>query len=259
MDVTRSALDALLNSRTEGTLDRAFPAPRTLDEALEMQLDVLAELVRRGHRLAGWKAAFATGQPPAGLAPDDVAFAFILQRGVLRDGATLPREQLRNCLVEAEVCLVIGDPAGSVSTPEQARKAVRCLVPALEINQLRCAGAPIHTVIADGLANYAIVVGEEVEPLSGPFGEATLNGQGTEMLSPGSAGTAIDPYETLARLATALARFGLSIEPGQYILTGSLARISPRPAQSCQYSGVIDRVGTVRVTLTASTGHGVSA
>jgi 2-keto-4-pentenoate hydratase len=260
MDVTRSAVDTLLSSRTEGVLDRAFADPGTLDEALRTQLEVLAELVRRGERLAGWKAAFATGQRPAGLAPEDVAFAFILERGVLPDGATVGRDQLPGCLVEAEVCLVIADPVGPIGNREQARQAVRCLVPALEINQLRCPGAPIHTVIADGLANYAIVVGGEAEPSPGPFGKATLARRGSEAsATPQGAREAVDPYETLARLASALARFGVSIEPGQYVLTGSLARDTPGPAELCEYSGAIDKVGTVRVTLTAGTEHGVSA
>jgi 2-keto-4-pentenoate hydratase len=261
MNATRHSVAALLRSRAQGELDPAFPVPRTLREALELQLAVLAELVSRGERLLGWKAAFATGQRPGGLGPDDIAFGFLLERGLLHDGATLARRPLRNCLVEAEVCLVVGDLPGPITSRQQARQAVRALVPALEINQLRCDGAPLHTVVADGLAHYAIVAGRQAAASAGPFGAATLAKRRTasSTLVSAAAGAVTDPYLALARLSAALARFGLSVEPGQYILTGNLVRDAPGPAESCGYFAAIDQVGTVGVALTASDECGATA
>jgi 2-oxo-hept-3-ene-1,7-dioate hydratase/2-keto-4-pentenoate hydratase len=218
---------------------------------LELQLATLDELVRRGHRLAGWKVAFASGRRPDDIDPSDVAFAFILDEGVQPDRAILKFDQLSNCLVEAEVCLVVGDHSGPFRTCLEAKAAVRALVPAIEINQLRCPPeSPMNTVVADGLANWGISIGREVAPQALIKAGGFLRKNDLELSHRHEVD---DPYESLRNLSLALDRFGRSIDPGQYILTGSLARDTVGPTDSVSYTAVLDNLGEVSVVLGPAT------
>jgi 2-keto-4-pentenoate hydratase len=248
MTTAERVVDLLVASREQGHLPAGFPAPSSLDAALEAQLATLEQLTKQGERLAGWKVGFTSGDRPPSIKSSDVAFAFILERGVSRSGAILDRAALGECVIEVETSLVAGESFGLLASAGEAREVVRSAVPALEINQLRCAaGSPIFTVIADGLAHWGIVVGPEVTPPPPAHeGRGTLQ-RDTVFLS--SRLKVADPYESLWQLSLALHRFGLTVGAGQYVLTGSLARDSVPAAGSVAYSGCVDGIGEVKMAF----------
>jgi 2-keto-4-pentenoate hydratase len=147
------------------------------------------------------------------------------------------------------LCLTFGAVLGGDAPPEQARAAVAGIAPAFEINQKRLPGeASPGLRVADDLSNWGMVVGEQVRPPASLNDlTVTLSCDGHEIASVASAGHIDDHYTSLAALARRLAQFGLSLEPGQRVITGAFART---PFAIGRYRGDFGaEVGCVEVEL----------
>lgn len=248
MTPAERAVDFLVASRKQGRLPAGFLSPSSLDAALEMQLATLEELTRQGERLAGWKVGFTSGDRPPGITSSDTAFAFILESGLSRSGVLLDRTAPGDCVIEVETSLVVGESFGPLASVGEAKEVVQSAVPTLEVNQLRCAtGSPTFTVIADGLANWGVVVGPEAPP---PPLDQELHGTlRRDDVTLSSKLKVADPYESLRQLSLALHRFGLTVGTGQYVLTGSLARDGVPSMDPVAYAGSIAGIGEVEMVF----------
>jgi 2-keto-4-pentenoate hydratase len=144
--------------------------------------------------------------------------------------------------------VILGSPLGGAGVDAaDARAAVRGIAPAFEINELRVARGLSRTLLlADGLAQWGIVVGEETE-VAGDLTETRLvlscDGRTIADVTPGAAMD--DPFLTLARMCHVLDRYGLALEPGQPVITGSFCHqdIDGPGVYRASFSGV----GTVEV------------
>jgi 2-keto-4-pentenoate hydratase len=100
---------------------------------------------------------------------------------------------------------------------------VRAVAPAFEINERRTNPEQGNALLlADGLAQWGIVVGPDA-PVRDGLVDTTVGfyagDQLVETKTPGP--TMDDPYLSLARVACLLHKFGMGLEPGQPVITGS--------------------------------------
>ena len=226
MTATKEALiDDLYHARRNGTRPaRIDPIPSDLDEALAVQLRVLRRFETAGERLGGWKIGLTSGKARDRMGKDVRPFGYVLQSRIFQSGATLPAASILSCHIEPELCLIVGSALqGEGVNREQAKAAVRAVTPAFEINEIRVRpGQGPTPLVADGLAQWGIVVGPEA-PVRDGLVHTTVtfscNGQVVETKTPGP--TMDDPYLSLSRLCRRLHTFGLGLEPGQPVITGS--------------------------------------
>ena len=250
MTTTQEALiDTLYHARQKGTRpDHVDPVPADLDAALALQLRVLRRFEAKGERLGGWKVGLTSGKARDRMGKNVRPFGYVLQSRVFESGATLPVASIMNCHIEPELCLMVGSALrGPDVDREQAKAAVRAVAPAFEINEIRVQpDQGSLSLVADGLAQWGIVVGPEA-PVRDGLVDTTVtfshDGQAVETKTPGT--TMDDPYLSLARLCRRLHPFGLGLEPGQPVITGSFCHHAV--TQPGSYSADFSDVGTVSV------------
>ncbi|GAA5196159.1 fumarylacetoacetate hydrolase family protein [Rugosimonospora acidiphila] len=192
-----------------------------------IQLAVLDRHRQAGQRVGGWKVGLTSRDGRDSMGAGVRPFGFVLAGRVLASGAEVSLSAMGTPSVEPEICLTIGERlSGTDVTVEQARAAVVSVAASFEVLEKRVPGELRRPVIrvADALGQWGIVVGPEH-----PAGVA-LDSLTVGLLRDGEpVGTATstpdildDPYLSLTRACRELARFGLALEPGQRVITGSL-------------------------------------
>ena len=247
--IQEALIDNLYHARRNGTRPAPIaPIPSDLDEALAVQLRVLRRFEAAGERLGGWKVGLTSGKARDRMGKDVRPFGYILRSRVFSSDAALPVASIMRCHIEPELCLIVGSALrGQDVDREQAKAAVRAVAPAFEINEVRVQpDQGSLSLVADGLAQWGIVVGPET-PVRDGLVDTTVtfshNGQAVETKTPGT--TMDDPYLSLSRLCHRLHPFGLGLEPGQPVITGSFCHHAV--TQPGSYSADFSDVGTVSV------------
>lgn len=247
-----AVVDALYVARKNGEHPSGLDQVQFgLEEALAVQLRVLDRFKAEGDALGGWKVGLTSGNARDRMGKDFRPFGYILQSRIFPSGSTVPVAKIMNCAVEPELCLIIGSPLrGDSVDAATAKAAVRAVAPAFEINQRRV--QPNNgdaLLLADGLAQWGIVVGAEA-PVRDGLVDTTVEFYRDEQLvetkTPGA--TMDDPYLSLSRICRLLHKYGLGLEPGQPVITGSFCHHAVR--QPGTYRSVFSDIGEVVVQFT---------
>ena len=247
-----AVIEALYVARRNGSQPSGLEQVQLgVEEALAVQLRILGRFETAGERLGGWKVGLTSGKARDRMGKDFRPFGYVLQSRIFPSGATAPVAKIMNCAIEPELCLIIGSPLrGDAVDVAGAKAAVRAVAPALEINQRRVGpDAGQALLLADGLAQWGIVVGPEA-PVRDSLVDTTVEFYSDEQLvetkTPGA--TMDDPYLSLSRLCKLLHKYGLGLEPGQPVITGSFCHHAvSRPST---YRAVFSGIGEVSVKFT---------
>ena len=233
--MTEQLFDALWHGATEGQFD---PTGHTLDlaEGQAMQLRLIERWRQQGERVGGWKLGMTSGQSRDAFGVGFRPFGFILNSRILDSGGQISANEIRRGGIENELCFIIRDPLGASATRDDAMAAVAGIAPAFEVNQRRLPSAATPGVrIADGLANWGLVVGSPVAPPKDLDSlTVVLTRSGKELDRVSAAGHIDDHYQTLATLARKLAEHDLGLMPGDRVITGAFTRT---PLQQGSYQG----------------------
>jgi len=220
----------------------------SVEDALAVQLGVLGRFEAAGEKRGGWKVGLTSGQARDRMGKDFRPFGYVLQSRIFPSDAAVQRTKVLNCSVEPELCLIIGSPLrGDAVDIAEAKAVVRAVAPAFEINERRIPPEKGNALlVADGLAQWGIVVGPEAPVRDGLVNttvELYGDGQLIETKTPGA--TMDDPYLSLARLCRLLHKYGFGLEPGQPVITGSFCHRAVN--QPGTYRAVFSGIGEVSV------------
>ena len=249
MEEQSAVVDALYKARSTGSQPSGVDHVKfELDEALQIQLRVSDCFAANNEKIGGWKVGLTSGGARDRMGKDFRPFGYVLQSRILQSGATASWMKILKCSVEPELCLILGSPLhGDTVDAAEAKAAVRAVAPAFEINERRTRPEQGNAfLVADGLANWGIVVGPEA-PVRDGLVDTTVeffcDGQLIESKTPGA--TMDDPYLSLARLCRLLHKYGRGLEPGQPVITGSFCNQVVK--QSGRYHAVFSGIGEVSV------------
>ncbi|MEW6296117.1 MAG: hypothetical protein AB1671_00035 [Thermodesulfobacteriota bacterium] len=245
-------VDALYVARKNGAQPSGLEHMQLgLEEALEVQLRVLDRFIAAGERLGGWKVGLTSGAARDRMGKDFRPFGYVLQSRIFPSGATVPATHIMNCAIEPELCLIIGSPLrGDTVNVAEAKAAVRAVAPAFEINQRRVPPDGGHALlVADGLAQWGIVVGPEAPARDGLVHTTVALYRDEQLIETQTPGTTMDdPYLSLARVCRLLHTYGRGLEPGQPVITGAFCHHGVR--QPGTYRAVFSDIGEVSVQCT---------
>ena len=249
MENQTAVIDALYMARRNGTSPSGLDQVQlSVEDALAVQLGVLGRFETAGEKRGGWKVGLTSGNARDRMGKDFRPFGYVLQSRIFPSGAAVQRTKVLNCSVEPELCLVIGSPLhGDAVDVVDAKAAVRAVAPAFEINERRILPEKGNALlVADGLAQWGIVVGPEA-PVRDGLVNTTVELYGDERpietKTPGA--TMDDPYLSLSRLCRLLHKYGVGLEPGQPVITGSFCHHAVR--QPGTYRAVFSGIGEVSV------------
>ena len=217
-----------------------------------LQTHLMNRWLAHGKTLGGWKLGMTSGASRNAMGEGVRPFGFILSERIVPSGGELNAADLHRGQIENELCFLIGRdfPSDGSASRQDAVDCVEALLPAFEINQKRlppdaCAGLRV----ADNLSNWGIVIGTPVSPHDDLDDlRVSLTTRDGEVLdSVASPGHIDDHYETLATLANRLARYHLSLDAGQYVITGAYGKT---PFAQGHYVGRFDcGIGDVDIRL----------
>lgn len=252
MNIDQTVLvDTLYEARRVGAHPAGLDGTQlNLDEALTVQLGVLRRFEAAGVKQGGWKVGLTSGAARDRMGKDFRPFGYVLQQRIFSSGATAPVANIVSCSVEPEICLVVGTPLrGANISAAEAKAAVRGVAPAFEINERRIPPEQgSELLLADGLAQWGIVVGPEAPVRDGLIDttvEFYRDGVLVETKTPGT--TMDDPYLSLARVCMLLDKYGLGLEPGQPVITGSFCHHAVK--QPGSYRATFSGIGEVAVSF----------
>ena len=202
----------------------------TLDDAYRVQLGILQRWMDEGERQAGWKVGLTAKAMQQQQRVHEPVFGFLLGSGDVPSGTIFQFEDLIQPAFENELCLTIRDTLkGPGITAEEARAAIGSVAPALEVPERRGDfAADFACTIADNAQAKYFVTGP-ASPLPADFslgrttvrvyinGESVDQAEGTVVMDSG-------PEESIVWLANKLAEFGLRLEAGMRVMSGSFTK-----------------------------------
>ena len=208
----------------------------TIGDAYSIQHAWIQMMLAEGRVLKGRKIGLTSKAMQASVNINEPDYGVLLDNMFYPDGAEIPIDRFIAPRVEVELAFLLGQPLkGPGCTIFEVIDATDFVVPALEILDARIqrvdpqtkATRQVIDTISDNAGNAALVLGGE------PFKPAGVdmrwisalcfrNGQIEE--SGVAAAVLNHPANGIAWLANKLAPHGVTLEPGQVILSGSFIR-----------------------------------
>ncbi len=242
---TRQWVEPISNRFADATVDDAYRIGLTVRD-----LKILGGRTVKGHKIGLTSKAMRdlTGATE----PD---YGFIFDNWFALEGSTVARDTMNRPLVEVELAFVMGDElrGPSINVADVIR-AVDFVMPALEIVDNRYNGRG-KNMLVDSISDAAscgfVVLGGspaslldvDVRRMSASL---SINGV---MLETGSAVAVMgNPLNAVVWLANKLHEFGVSMQPGDVILSGSFVKAIPFKAGDAIHAQ-FDRLGEVTLNI----------
>jgi 2-oxopent-4-enoate/cis-2-oxohex-4-enoate hydratase len=231
----RRLYDALRTGETVPPLIEDDPG-LTIDDAYAISLRALELRQADGEMVIGKKIGVTSKAVQDMLGVHQPDFGFLTDRMWVRGDIDIAREGLIQPRAEAEIAFILRHALkGPGVTAEQVVAATEAIAPCFEIVDSRIRDWKIGIVdtVADNASCGVFVLGEaRLSPagLDLPNLHVTVSKNG-QPLSEGY-GSAVQgsPAEAVAWLANTLGRYGVSLDAGDIILSGSLVPLAPAAA-----------------------------
>jgi 2-keto-4-pentenoate hydratase len=228
----------------------------TIDDAYAIQRELVDLLLVDGGQIVGWKLGLTSKPMQDLLGVNEPDYGPVLSTMVFEDGVTLDLDEYIQPKVEAEILLVLDKPLrGPGLGAADAAQAVSGAMAAIEMVDSRIEDWKIGLVdtVADLASSAATVRGSRVVPIES---DVRLTGmvitKNGETVATGAGAAALgDPMFAVAWLANTLAPYNVTLEPGQFIMTGSLHAafdVAPHDVVVAEF----DRLGTVTMKCAGS-------
>lgn len=226
----------------------------TLADAYKVQLGILSRRQQSGEKLAGWKIGLSAEAARKAFNLSAPISAYLLASRHFSSGQNFSYASISKPIIESELCFTIGKRlSGPGVTREHVLASVSAVAPAFEVVDMRVnIGADMPLGVADGIAQWGYVTGMKLSPYPTNLNlgeiEVEMKRNG-EVFSKVVGKDVIDnQLDCIAWLANHLASYGLALEPGQDIMTGSFTKPTPI-AQGDHWESSFAGVGTVSATF----------
>lgn len=228
------AARALLEAEDTGTpiepMSATYP-DADVQDAYRVAMLVADLKIERGQVIKGHKIGLTSKpmQELAGAAEPD--FGYLFAEWFVDEGSTIPMSQCNRPLVEVELAFVLGEALqGPYVTTADVIRATDFILPALEIVDSRYTGyGPKMLIdsISDAASCGRIVVGArplDLKEIDIRAIGAALMKNGVVEVSGMSSEVVGSPVNAVAWLANKLGEFGVAMEPGHVVLSGSFTK-----------------------------------
>jgi len=193
------------------------------------QLAVRDERVRAGERQIGWKIGFGSPAALTALRIDRPLVGFLMERGLLEDGATVVVEDWAKPMLEAEIAVHLARDVAPDATWEQVRDAIGGLSAAIELADVSPPPEDPRAILAGNIFHRHVLLGP-VDP-----DRSTGEGIGGRILRDGEEIVATDDpaaatgelVEVVRLTAELLGALGERLRAGEVVITGAVVPAQP--------------------------------
>lgn len=232
----------------------------TIEDAYSIQRALVALKVADGRTIKGRKVGLTSQVMQRAVSIDEPDFGALLDDMFFADGSSVPLGRFIRPRIEVELAFVLGRALqGPGVTLAEVLAATDHVVPAMEILDSRVEMADPKTghrrtivdTISDNAANAGVVLGpQRLGPaeLDLRWVPALLKRNGVIEESGVSAAVLDHPGHAVAWLANRLAGYGISLSPGEVVLSGSFtAAVHAEPGD--QFVADFGPLGTVSISF----------
>lgn len=211
----------------------------TIEDAYACQQAWIELQQADGSHVVGHKVGLTSRAMQSAMGIDEPDFGTLLAPMLREHPADFVADDWLDPRLEVELAFVLDKPLpGASTTRDDVLTATGSVVAALELIDARSHridpddGEPrtVRDTIADNAASAAVVVGEvrlPVEALDLRWAPAILKVNGDVVETGVAAGVLDDPVMSVVWLARRLAGYGVALDPGELILSGSFTRPVP--------------------------------
>lgn len=253
-DLAYELYRALLDRRTVPPL-RARGLDLDIDDAYDISLALLAHRLQAGERVIGKKIGVTSRAVQDMLGVHQPDFGFLTDRMLIPDGGDV---QIAGRLIqpraEAEIALLLKSGlAGPGVTPEEVLEATEWIAPCFEIVDSRIHNWDIGIIdtVSDNASCGVFVLGAaRVDPRAYDLAAMRVSvWKNDQPLSQGL-GSAVQgsPLASVAWLANTLGCYGVTLDPGEVILSGSLVPLE-RARPGDRFRLVLEGVGDAAISF----------
>ena len=246
---------ALRTRQTVAPLTARFSG-LTIADSYRISLRLLERRQAQGERVIGKKIGVTSKPVQRALDVHQPDFGYLTHTMRFEDGSEVPiSQQLIQPRAEGEIAFVLKRRlCGPGVTPSEVLAATDHVLPCFEIVDSRIADwrIRIEDTVADNASSGLFVLGRTpVKPDRVDFYSCGIvvekNG---DVLSTGAGAAALgSPLNCVAWLANTLGEYGVALELGEVVLSGSLVPLEPVVAGDAMRA-TIGTIGTVSVTFT---------
>ncbi|MEW6622330.1 MAG: fumarylacetoacetate hydrolase family protein [Bacillota bacterium] len=200
----------------------------TIDEAYKIQLTNVNRKVEKGAKVVGKKIGLTSKAMQKMLGVPEPDYGHLFDAMVGDEEVAIKLSELLQPKVEAEIAFILKDelkgPGVTISKVLQATEGV---VPAFEIIDSRVKDwkIKIEDTIADNASSAMVILGSKITPVRNldlKYVGLVLEKNGIIVDTAAGAAVLGHPAQAVAWLANMLARYDISLKPGEIILSGSL-------------------------------------
>jgi len=224
---------ALRGRRTVPPLNGRVPGI-TIDDAYRVSRRMLERRLSDGERVIGKKIGVTSKAVQTMLGVFQPDFGFLTSAMIYDSGARIPiGSTLIQPRAEGEIAFVLArDLVGPGVTEADVLAATRCVRPCFEIVDSRIHDwkIQIEDTVADNASSGVFVLGpEQVDPRGVDLVKCriTVDKNGAPLSEGVGAAALGSPVTCVAWLANTLSRFGIPLQAGEVILSGSLVPLEP--------------------------------
>lgn len=219
--------EALRQGRTVAPLSERMPW-LSLDDAYAISLDLLGRRIAEGERVIGKKIGVTSKTVQDMLGVHQPDFGFLTDRMRMVGEVSLAEQRLIQPRAEAEIAFVLGKSlVGPDVTIEDVIGASVAIVPCFEIVDSRIFDWRIRIVdtVADNASSGVFILGEPNDvPSAGSLPDLKVTvRKNHKHISDGFGSASLgNPAASVAWLANRLGNYGVTLDAGDVILSGSL-------------------------------------
>ncbi len=262
-DQIETAAEALFQAEQTGVqmglLSVQYPRI-TLDDAYAIQAALVARKRAAGLGVIGWKIGLTSRAMQQALNITTPDSGYLMTDMLFENGATIPAGRFIQPRIEAEIAFVTKAPlVGRDITRADVIAATDYVAPSLEILDTRIlradpatgAARKIFDTVSDNAANAGIILGDKRHPADAfdlRWVGAVVKRDGVVEETGLGAGVLDDPVTGILWLVHRLADYGMGINAGEILLSGSFIRPIEAPAGSV-FDADFGPFGRVAVTF----------
>jgi 2-keto-4-pentenoate hydratase len=203
-------------------------------DGMRDQLAVRDEHLRSGERQIGWKVGFGAPAAAAALDIDRPLVGFLMDSGLLADGAEVPVDSWATPMLEPEIAVHIARDVAGGAAWEDVRTAIGGLSAAIELVDVDPPPEDVRTILASNIFHRHVLLGP-VDPLRSTGeridGRVLIEGEQTATTDDPSALTG-ELVEVVRLTAELLDGCGERLCAGEVVITGSV--VPPQPVAAGQ-------------------------
>ena len=246
--------ECLRGRRTTGPLTDIWPGIG-IDDAYAISLHILERRLAEGERLIGKKIGVTSDAVQSMLGVHQPDFGFLTDAMLIPRGQPMPiGDQLIQPRAEGEIAFRLGkDLNGPDITPADVLDAAEVAIACFEVVDSRVDDwrIAIQDTIADNASCGLFILGDEVDPKSLDLAtvEMQVHKNGAPLSSGLGSAVQGSPLHSVAWLANTLGRYGITLDAGDLVLSGSLVPLEP-VVPGDTMSLTISGIGAAEVTFT---------